>query len=76
MTKKNPNSAVKRKFSVIHKKLEHYADELAKLQKSCKHPNVTHEHHSNTGNYDPSADCYWTEYHCPDCWAHWTENST
>ena len=45
--------------------------EIAKLQAECLHPNVFKEYRSNTGNYDPSCDQYWIDYHCPDCDKHW-----
>lgn len=50
--------------------------ELTALQESCAHPRVTKEHKGNTGNYDPSADCYWTEFSCPDCGKWWTEEGS
>jgi hypothetical protein len=37
----------------------------------CKHPNVKETARSNTGNYDPGADVYWTEFDCPDCDKFW-----
>jgi hypothetical protein len=38
----------------------------------CDHSNKEGTHGSNTGNYDPSADCYWVQYACPDCKKRWT----
>lgn len=45
---------------------------LAACQKRCKHPNASRTACSNTGNYDPSQDSYWYDFHCPDCDRHWT----
>jgi len=39
---------------------------------SCDHENAMKKHFSNTGNYDPSNDCYWTEFYCPYCGRKWT----
>lgn len=36
-------------------------------QKKCSHDNVKVEYGSNTGNYDPYADCYWITVDCLDC---------
>ncbi len=47
-------------------------ESLKQLQTECQHPNVIKKHHSNTGNYDPSDDCYWTTFYCPDCHKQWT----
>ncbi len=46
------------------------------LQALCVHPAhaVQIEHGSNTGNYDPSADSYWTDYKCCLCDKRWTEH--
>jgi hypothetical protein len=44
------------------------------LQEACPHPDATKEPKANTGNYDPSSDCYWYDCHCPDCGKFWTED--
>ena len=44
---------------------------INKLRDTCPHPGATKEHKSNTGNYDPSCDCYWTEFRCPECGKFW-----
>ncbi len=49
---------------------------LAELQEACTHPSVTKKHGSNTGNYDPSADWYWTDFDCPDCAKRWTKEGS
>jgi hypothetical protein len=46
------------------------------LQEVCSHPDATGtltgaaEH----GNYDPSCDKYWIEYHCLHCNKYWTKD--
>ena len=44
------------------------------LQQSCEHPNKSSKYGSNTGNYDPSADCYWIDHVCTDCGKRWHED--
>lgn len=40
---------------------------IAEEQKKCPHKNVKTKTGSNTGNYDPSSDCYWVDVECHDC---------
>jgi hypothetical protein len=47
--------------------------ELLEHQEKCKHKNVEQECGSNTGNFDPSSDCYWVIYNCPVCLKNWAE---
>lgn len=47
---------------------------IVALQTACPHTNTTKEHRCNVGNYDPSADCYWTEHTCQDCGKYWSVN--
>lgn len=47
---------------------------IVECQSECSHANTTSDHKSNVGNYDPSADCYWTEHTCQDCGKHWSVN--
>ena len=56
----------------IEKKLDKLTKELIALREECQHPNVEVKHRANVGNYDPSADSYWTEHKCPDCGKFWT----
>jgi hypothetical protein len=65
---------IRRKRASIERREEKLADELIKLRSVCSHLNVTKEHKSNTGNYDPSADSYWIDFRCPDCGKRWTED--
>lgn len=43
--------------------------------KKCRHLKATGIHRSNTGNYDPHADCYWISCYCPTCLKHWSVDS-
>lgn len=49
-------------------------EKISKIQEQCSHPPlaVKSKNGSNTGNYDPSQDSYWTDYHCTLCDKHWT----
>jgi hypothetical protein len=44
------------------------------LQEECAHTGVAKIPKANTGNYDPSEDCYWYECKCPVCDKFWTED--
>lgn len=54
---------------------ERAQDCINQLQNICIHPKETLEkkHGSNTGNYDPSCDYYWTEFYCLICEKDWHE---
>lgn len=63
-----------RRAKTIETNIVKWDKKLEELQTICTHPAVDKRHNSNIGNYDPSADCYWTEYKCLDCGKFWTEN--
>ena len=71
--KKTP---VRRKMDRLKLKLEKAQDEIDTLQRACKHPHVVKTHDSNTGNWDPNADCYWTNFCCPDCDKRWMKDGS
>jgi hypothetical protein len=56
----------------IEKHLKRWQAGLGGLQDMCPHFNATHKNGANTGNWDRSDDCYWTDHVCPDCGKHWT----
>ena len=60
----------------IKEQIQTLQDKLHKIQSKCSHPNgaVTIVYKSNTGNYDPSQDCYWKEMHCKLCDKDWIED--
>lgn len=51
---------------------------VSEIQTQCSHPAaaLTKKHGASTGNYDPSNDGYWTEFHCGLCDKHWTEEGS
>lgn len=42
-------------------------------QNICTHPNTDKKYHGSSGNYDPSQDCFWVSFLCPDCGKRWNE---
>lgn len=48
--------------------------QITDLQGKCTHPKccVEEKPGSNTGNWSPSDDCYWTDYFCSNCKKRWT----
>ncbi len=47
--------------------------ELVAIQAACPHPPlvVRYKYCSNTGNFDRSDDCFWTELRCGLCGLYW-----
>lgn len=48
-------------------------EQLEGFQEICPHVNATKDYFCSSGNYDPSRDCQWYTYNCPDCGKRWTE---
>lgn len=48
---------------------------IKSIQDQCSHPKEALESKNggNTGNYDPSNDCYWIDHHCHLCEKKWTD---
>jgi len=63
---------VQRKRQSISDKIDKLVGQLCDLRETCIHPNVTKQYRGDTGNYDPSQDSYWINWHCPDCGKLWT----
>jgi hypothetical protein len=51
----------------LQKQITTIQSKIAAIQKSCQHENNEAEYGSNTGNYDPSSDCWWIFVKCLDC---------
>lgn len=62
---------VQRKYRSLTEKITKLYDQVAELQHECTHPDVTKQYRGDTGNYDPSQDSYWINWHCPDCGKRW-----
>jgi hypothetical protein len=63
------------KLQKIKLQIEELKQEVIDIQEQCTHPPLVlvKEYNSNTGNYDPSQDCYWINYHCELCEKRWRE---
>lgn len=79
----NPMSPIKKsdinkQVIRIKNKISLLENSLANLQSNCKHPKkfLQKERKGNTGNYDPSQDCYWTEFYCEQCEKSWDEEGS
>ena len=66
------NEQIINEVAHIQKKLKKWKNKLDEVQTICSHPNVIKTHKSNTGNWCPQYDSYWTEFKCPDCGLFWT----
>lgn len=67
---------IQRKRESIKNKIYEWKHKLKKLQEECPHTNLSKKHRADTGNYDPSCDCYWTEFECHDCGKFWSEDGS
>lgn len=60
----------------LQKEIDELQRQLRNHQdKKCRHIKATGVYKSNTGNYDPSADCYWLSLYCPTCLKRWSVDS-
>jgi hypothetical protein len=69
-------TSILKKRKSIQAKINELEEQLQSLRESCTHPNVVKTHKADTGNYDPSTDCYWTEFKCPDCGKFWVKEGS
>jgi hypothetical protein len=49
---------------------------LRNIQEKCLHIRAEKKHGASTGNYDPSSDRYWTDFHCLECDKRWHEEGS
>ena len=68
--------AINKKVRSLVKRRDALLDELCEIRMKCKHPILRYQYGSNTGNYDPSSDYYWTDFCCPVCGSRWSEAGT
>lgn len=52
--------------------------QIKEIQAECSHPKscLTKKHGADTGNWCPSDDSYWTDFHCSLCDKRWTEEGS
>jgi hypothetical protein len=65
---------VETRIRALMLKIQKATDEIKLIQLECDHPpaTLTEKFGGNTGNYDPSADCYWVDRTCGVCCKFWT----
>lgn len=66
---------IKQKVIKIQNRIKKLDQELINIQEACLHPKdyLEKKANANTGNYDPSSDCYWYDCHCSLCDKYWRE---
>jgi|SRR5579885_668745 len=57
----------------VLRNIQKWDAKLTEIRNQCTHDDVVRTSHANTGNYDPSVDCYWYEFRCPTCGKFWSE---
>lgn len=69
---------VRERVDEIKLTLTRLHEELQDIQTVCSHPKegLIKRHESDTGNYDPSQDRYWTDFTCTLCDKRWTEDGS
>jgi len=63
---------IRKKVNGLKLKISKLEYEIIEYQEICEHSDVKIKHYGSTGNYDPSADCYWEEHKCNVCDKRWT----
>lgn len=63
---------INRTHNSLTSEIENLQRQIEHNQAECGHPFAGKKHMSDTGNYDKSADRYWTEFECPDCGKRWS----
>lgn len=63
----NKIQELKEQIKLLEKKID-------AIQEECNHPISARIQNpgANTGNYDPTADCYWVDNECGLCEKRWT----
>ena len=59
-------------------RIKEIQETIKEVQDQCSHPEacVTKTHGSNTGNFDPHQDSYWTDFECSLCEKRWQEDGS
>lgn len=58
---------MKRDIEKLFQQRDKLNQKIKAYQEACTHEKVKVKPGSNTGNYDPYADCWWVDVHCQDC---------
>ena len=65
-------------IEVLKLEIAEIQSRITGIQNECSHPAaaVVKERFGDTGNYDPSSDKYWTEFHCTLCDKKWSKDGS
>lgn len=63
---------IRQTYEVLMDHLNKVNTHIEMLRNQCAHPDATCEYGADVGNYDPSENCYFVKYTCPDCGKRWT----
>jgi hypothetical protein len=59
------------KIKKYKEKINDLYSKIDEIQEKCIHEHKNVIDKSDTGNYDPSEDIYWSEFKCLDCGKSW-----
>lgn len=65
------SEAIKRMVDNKREKIKKLLSEIKELQERCPHFGLIEIHGSDTGNWCPADDEYWTDYKCLYCGKSW-----
>lgn len=68
--------AICRKVKKLEAKAALLDRQIALIQKDCPHPTLYKQYQSDTGNYCPQDDSYWTNFYCTTCGVRWREDGS
>jgi len=63
--------SIKKRMQRLQAKKQKIHEEIVAVQTAYPHADLKSTWGSDTGNWDPSADSYWKDYHCQDCDKRW-----
>lgn len=73
---KNGTDAIRRKRASLERQEEKVEAAFASLRAQCPHHTPFMKYDGSSRNYDPSDDCFWIAWHCPDCGKRWITDQT
>ena len=61
------------KIKELQMKISECHAKIKRIQDDCSHPEdcVTKKYGGSSGNYDPTCDEYWIDFHCDLCDKRW-----
>lgn len=73
--KKTPKQ-IQRALRSVNLKIAKLVDVKNQIIEECDHADVTRVYKSNTGNWCPQDDSYWTEFTCNTCGKKWHKDGS